>query len=126
MEVKDQAVWALGNIGGDDNRFKIQLIKAGAIKPILKAITSEANASKSFIRNVCWCLANLIRGRPQPPADELLETIPFLCQVIMNLDDLEILVDACWAISYVSDSGNSTIPYILEQGCITKFIEHLV
>jgi len=33
--VKEQAIWALGNIAGDENFFWNQIINLGAIQPLL-------------------------------------------------------------------------------------------
>lgn len=124
-EVKDQAIWALGNIAGDENFFKQQIVSAGAIKPICDCLINIENPSETFIRNACWCLANLCRGRPLPPQDELLYIIPVAVRVVETYTEESILVDAMWTISYISDGGAATVPHILETGCIDTIIRGL-
>ena len=41
--------------------------------------------------------------------------LPTLAQFIFQLDD-EVLTDACWALSYLSDGPNEKIQAVIEAG----------
>ena len=57
------------------------------------------------MRNVAWAISNLCRGKPSPPFDLFESCIEVMCRTAMQNETEDILIDACWAISYISDSG---------------------
>lgn len=82
--------------------------------------------SQSFVRNAAWTLSNFCRGRPQPDFTKIQSAIPTLVRVLINTDVEEILVDICWALSYISDAGVQRIPMIISTGvvpCLLKLLE---
>lgn len=60
----------------------------------------------------------MLRGKPLPTLDELFFTIPVLVDALKIHDRKEILVDAMWGISYISDAGEKAIVKILESGAL--------
>jgi importin subunit alpha-1 len=65
----------------------------------------------------CWRFSRL-------NAFQVKAALPTL-QRLLNLNDVEILVDACWALSYLSDGANYKIQAILESGVCGKLVELL-
>jgi len=45
--------------------------------------------------------------------------------LIYSLDD-EVLIDACWAISYLSDGANEKIQAVIEAGVPRRLVELLM
>ncbi|GLE04237.1 hypothetical protein PINS_up013148 [Pythium insidiosum] len=122
-DVCDQAVWALGNIAGDSAVFRDFVLNSGAMVPLL-AVLRRSVGKTSILRNATWALSNFCRGKPQPqfalvsPALELL-------QHLIHSPDEEIVTDACWALSYLSDGSNEKIQAVIESGVVTRIADLL-
>lgn len=51
--------------------------------------------------------------------------LPVLAKLVYSLDD-EVLIDACWAISYLSDGANDKIQAVIEAGIPRRLVELLM
>jgi len=122
-DVREQAVWALGNIAGDSKDCRDEVLRHNALPALLAQI--DANAKLTMLRNATWTLSNFCRGKPAPPFEILKPALVKLADLIQLTDD-EILTDACWALSYLSDGENERIQYIIESGIPKKCIELLM
>jgi len=124
IDVREQAVWALGNIAGDSPQCRDYVLQQGALKPLL-ALLSE-NHKLSMLRNATWTLSNFCRGRsPRPDWELISPALGALAKLIYSLDD-EVLIDACWAISYLSDGSNDKIQAVIESGMCRRLVELLM
>lgn len=124
IEVVEQAIWGLGNIAGDSHKVRDLVISAGAIIPIAD-ILDKAQPGSSFVRNASWTLSNLCRGRPSPDFYKVARAIPSLAKVLIENDNEDILIDVCWAISYLSDGGEERIPIILATNVVPRLVQLL-
>ncbi|KAJ1647449.1 Importin subunit alpha-1 [Coemansia asiatica] len=124
LDVREQAVWALGNIAGDSPKCRDYVLSEGALMPLLKLLNE--NHKLSMLRNATWTLSNFCRGKnPQPDWESILPALPVLSKLIYSVDD-EILTDACWAISYLSDGANDKIQAVIEAGVCRRLVELLM
>ena len=104
IEVKEQTIWCLGNIAGDNTQFRNALLDQGVLPKICELIDS-AMANTSFVRNSIWTLANLCKGKPCPDFEKVKRAIPTFARVLSETDQTEILNDICWTLSYITDEG---------------------
>ncbi|KAH8747472.1 armadillo-type protein, partial [Diaporthe sp. PMI_573] len=106
-DVREQAVWALGNIAGDSPQCRDYVLSCGALKPLLALLGDSRKLS--ILRDATWTLYNFCRGRnPQPDWNTIAPALPVLSKLVYSRDD-EVLINACWAISYLSDGSNDKI-----------------
>jgi HEAT repeat protein len=122
-DVREQAVWALGNIAGDSPPCRDLVLQAGAMQPLLMQL--HQNSKLSMLRNATWTLSNFCRGKPQPDFEMVRPALPTLAQLIFSPDE-EVLTDACWALSYLSDGPNEKIQAVIESGVIRRLVELLL
>jgi importin subunit alpha-1 len=123
-DVREQAVWALGNIAGDSPHCRDYVLSCGALKPLLNLLGDSRKLS--MLRNATWTLSNFCRGKtPQPDWNTIAPALPVLSKLVYSLDD-EVLIDACWAISYLSDGSNDKIQAVIEAGIPRRLTELLM
>jgi len=121
-DVREQAVWALGNIAGDSPKCRDLVLGSNTMEPLLELL--EPQASVSMLRNATWTLSNLCRGKPQPDFNMVRIALPKLSQLLTSADE-EVLTDACWALSYLSDGEDSKIEEVLRVGVVRRLVELL-
>jgi len=155
-DVKEQVLWALGNISGDSPKTRNLVLAANVLEPLLQYMQQEEqevqkeeqqqqhrhqqqppppaappNSSLSHLRTASWVLSNLCRGNPSPSFDLLRPALPILKEHLSHWDE-EVLSDACWSISYLSaDGGSNTcnmakIDAIIKSGITMRLVELLV
>ncbi|KAL3538295.1 hypothetical protein ACH5RR_001661 [Cinchona calisaya] len=122
-DVREQAVWALGNIAGDSPSCRDLVLGHGALLPLLAQLNE--NSKLSMLRNATWTLSNFCRGKPPTSFEQVKAALPVLRQLI-HLNDEEVLTDACWALSYLSDGPNDKIQAVIDAGVCTRLVELLL
>ncbi|VFQ76262.1 unnamed protein product [Cuscuta campestris] len=122
-DVREQAVWALGNIAGDSPMCRDLVLGHGALIPLLTQLNEHAKLS--MLRNATWTLSNFCRGKPQPPFEQVRPALAAL-QGLVHANDEEVLTDACWALSYLSDGTNDKIQAVIETGVCQRLVELLL
>ncbi|XP_051145286.1 importin subunit alpha-like [Andrographis paniculata] len=122
-DVREQAVWALGNVAGDSPKCRDLVLSHGALAPLLAQLNEHAKLS--MLRNATWTLSNFCRGKPQPAFEQVSPALPVLGQ-LLNSTDEEVLTDACWALSYLSDGTNDKIQAVIDSGVCPRLVELLL
>ncbi|KAL2507586.1 Importin subunit alpha-1 [Forsythia ovata] len=122
-DVREQAVWALGNVAGDSPKCRDLVLSYGALMPLLAQFNDKAKLS--MLRNATWTLSNFCRGKPQPQFEQVKPALLALAHLI-HTNDEEVLTDACWALSYLSDGTNDKIQAVIEAGVCPRLVELLL
>lgn len=143
LDVKEQAVWALGNIGGDGSTCRDMLLSLDVMATLLTIVNPrkkwkrkegrrpplrhQETMSLSMRRNIIWTISNLCRGKPQPSFHLVASAIPVIAS-LLKVDDDEVLTDACWALSYLSDDhseNNIYIQSVIDAGVVDDLVRLL-
>ncbi|KHG28860.1 Importin subunit alpha-1 [Gossypium arboreum] len=122
-DVREQAVWALGNVAGDSPKCRDLVLGHGALMPLLAQFNDHSKLS--MLRNATWTLSNFCRGKPQPSFEQTRPALPTLERLIHSNDE-EVLTDACWALSYLSDGTNDKIQAVIGSGVCPRLVELLL
>jgi importin subunit alpha-6/7 len=123
FDVQEQVVWALGNIAGDSSHCRDEVLDAGILDPLLRLL--ENSTRMNMCRNGVWTLSNCCRGKSPPPDfEKVKKCLPVLARFIYH-DDNEVLSDACWALSYLSDGPNNKIEAVINAGVCRRLVELL-
>lgn len=121
--VAEQAVWALGNIAGDGPELRDLVIRNNVIQPLVNLLKPDISAV--FRRNITWALSNLCRNKnPPPPFEAIRQILPTFAELI-NHPDNEVVTDALWAISYLTDGSNEKIQEVINCGVVPRLCELL-
>jgi len=123
-DVRDQSAWGLGNVAGDSPELRdVVLAQPRVVDSILQNLAQPANLP--LMRNCTWTLSNFCRGKPQPPLPVLLPALPMLAHLLARSNDADTTVDACWALSYISDGDNDRIVAVVDQGVVPALVTML-
>eukprot|EP01128_Nolandella_sp_AFSM9_P005515 TRINITY_DN2666_c0_g1_i1.p1 TRINITY_DN2666_c0_g1~~TRINITY_DN2666_c0_g1_i1.p1 ORF type:complete len:528 (-),score=151.94 TRINITY_DN2666_c0_g1_i1:164-1747(-) len=120
--VREQAIWALGNIAGDSVNTRDFVLSHGVMEPLLLNLADQSDYS--MLRNATWTLSNLCRRKPAPNWDLMVPALPVLAKIIYSTDD-DVLTDACWTLSYLSDGSTKQIQAVVEVGVSRRLVELL-
>ncbi|CAD8174198.1 unnamed protein product [Paramecium pentaurelia] len=122
-DIAEQAVWAIGNIAGDCTQYRDLILRVGGVDPLINIMQNAPN--KNTIKHCTWSLSNLCRGKPIPDFKYVKNALPVFCKVIIDETDPEVLTDACWALSYLSDGDNSRLQTVIDSQVVPTLIKLL-
>jgi importin subunit alpha-6/7 len=111
-DVREQCAWCLGNVAGEGANFRDIILREGGLAPLLQNIQMPANLS--LLRNCVWSLSNFCRGKPQPSLEVIESAYEPLVVLLKTCSDQATVVDACWALSYLSDGSDARIQKLVE------------
>ncbi|KAL3625990.1 hypothetical protein CASFOL_029539 [Castilleja foliolosa] len=120
--VREEAVWALGNIAGDSPKSRDLVLALGALMPLLAQFKNRAKLS--MLRNASWTLANFCSGKAQLPFEQVKEALAAVARVIRTKDG-SLLTNACRALAYLSDCTDDEIKPFIDGDVCNRLVELL-
>ncbi|KAI4567259.1 hypothetical protein MJG53_008840 [Ovis ammon polii x Ovis aries] len=123
-DVQEQAVWALGNIAGDNAECRDFVLNCEILPPLLELLTSSNRLTTT--RNAVWALSNLCRGKNPPPNFSKVSPCLNVLSRLLFSSDPDVLADVCWALSYLSDGSNDKIQAVIDSGVCRRLVELLM
>ncbi|KAM9277925.1 LOW QUALITY PROTEIN: importin subunit alpha-5 [Cariama cristata] len=124
-DVQEQAVWALGNIAGDSTMCRDYVLDCNILPPLLQLLSKQNRLTMT--RNAVWLYPTSGRGKNPPPDFAKVRSSPCLRVLPAALvNDTDVLADACWALSYLSDGPNDKIQAVIDAGVCRRLVELLM
>lgn len=123
FDVQEQTLNALGSIAGDSSQNRDYVLECAALQPVINIATNSKKPS--VVRNATRTLSNLCKGkRPQPYWEVIKHALPTLTDLLFSYD-AEVVIDACWGISYLSDGTISQQRAVLHARVTVRLMEML-
>jgi importin subunit alpha-1 len=123
QEIQEQAVWAIGNIAGDSVKVRDKVIQLGGLDKVIKQMNTAER--ESLIKQCVWSISNFCRSKPAPDYEMLKPCIDKVIGALYKIDDNEFLVDACWILSYLTESYKKSIKKIMDTNALPKILSFL-
>jgi len=126
LAVVEQVAWAIGNIAGDSVESRNILLSLGTVPALIEAVAkyeASTNNVNSLMTNLTWSLSNIVRQKMPNSSDIVTAVLPTLTRLLM-LQDNNIISDACWAFSYLTQQGH--IGPILDTGIVCQRLVELI
>jgi hypothetical protein len=121
-EIVFQAMWALGNLAGDSVEHRDKIIELGTVKILLKLLDKIEEISDSNLGTIVWFLSNLLKGKPQPSSSVRDKIVGYLPDIFKSKDE-NVLSDACWCTSYITDGDNLGIESVINANIVGKILD---
>ena len=113
-DVSEQAMGGLRNIAGDCPKYRDMVLGENALHPLLEQLNDGSKLV--MLRTATWAVSNLCRGKPKQQFDQLKDALPALARLLQSNKDIEVLLDACWALSYLTDGLKDQIQAVIDTG----------
>jgi hypothetical protein len=141
VEVCLQAMWAVGNLAGNnDNGVTVDLLlHSGVMAPMLSLMSNidkgrVGSASRPLmLRTAAWVLSSLCRTQnsfgvrtPLPlhaRLDAVTPALPTLAHLLISSKDEEVLTQGCWALHSLSSISSIGAQAVLDAGVGRRLVE---
>ncbi|KAF2076195.1 hypothetical protein CYY_002495 [Polysphondylium violaceum] len=123
-DLKEQCVWAIGNITGESPKYRDEALYLGVIDHLVD-FASKTKVLNS-LRIISWTISNLCRGKPPPPF-HLVSPALSLLETLVHYPDQEINIDATWAVGHMSTNASPEVTQcIVDRPALVKRMVELM
>ena len=96
MDTKEQCIWALANIAGDNTKDRDRLLQMDFVHFLVGMIFETSSDCVALINICVWALSNCIRGNPAPSLEYVTQSVPAVLHVLCG--------EASFSVDAVSDA----------------------
>mmetsp|Transcript_2400 Transcript_2400/g.10185 ORF Transcript_2400/g.10185 Transcript_2400/m.10185 type:complete len:502 (+) Transcript_2400:5264-6769(+) len=121
--IREQAISALANISAEGPSFRDLVLDHKAMEGLLLAMYNHP--SRTTLRISSWALSNFCRGSPPPRSFLVRKAVPTIAALLVN-DDEDVVAEACYALSRLSDIGSDLVEEILENNVARKLVDYML
>lgn len=124
-KLRNQAIWALGNMAGDDKKYRNIIIERGGLDLLVNIIDNEGLKPTEDLKLLVWVLGNFVR-KNDVEFTKLVKCILLMKKLLDKCDDEEITKDVIWALSNISQQGkDDELDVFVNMGLVTpKFMDY--
>jgi len=98
----------------------------GALYPLISVLKKAIDEKDNLIiKQGTWALSNLCRGKPEPDYNKVRDAIPVLSSVIQESIHLDVLSDALWALTHLSEGNYLKVQRVLQTGIVPSLVRHI-
>ena len=120
--IREQAIWALGNIAGDCVELRDRVLSTGVMIPLCECLRNWKKIEfEPMVRTGVWALSNMCRGKPSPLFSFLRPALETLVGQLYSSDE-EILTDGCWAVSHISFGSYERRQAVIDVGLCRRLV----
>lgn len=98
----DMAMWALGNISGEDRAMAQRLLQTGFLEDMIKALPTM---SSMVLKNATWAMSNVLRNYPHLTREQQ-TLIPALCHILRTANVPEVMTSVLWSFVFLSNNDD--------------------
>jgi hypothetical protein len=129
-DVIEQAIWAIGNIAGENAHLRNLLLQTGVLRDLVADMHAYTETLQS---NAIWTISNLCRHKPYPRWDAISCVVRPLAQLLFHTFETEdpsgVLPDILWTFSYLSDDPapeiNGQVQSLIDNGVVQALVKIL-
>nr|XP_027188214.1 importin subunit alpha-4-like isoform X2 [Cicer arietinum] len=125
-DMKEQALRVLGNIAGDSQSTRDDVLSHGALLPLFGLLWNPTIVKPSILRIGTWTLSHLFHGKPPSKLlQQIQPALPFVHNLLLMADE-EVVVNACRTLSYLTHDGSSKmIQAVIDANVCPRLVELL-
>ena len=99
VELVEQAIWGIGNIGADCIAFRNLLADASAMQALVDCYHRLKLERPKARDQIVWAASNLCRLKPVPDMAKIYQGIPMFSEMLLETTKQNVVTDCVWGLS---------------------------